>query len=165
MVAVLLQPLSDRQVVDGKALAWGVVLVAQLVPVLAVLALVFRAAHPALWPTAFLVGVAAELVLAPVMAVLAAVFPKSADLGKLGRSGQPHQAAGAIAFLAQVAALAPGAAIVAVAWLLLERPWLAPVVALAWLVVAAAVNRLLAPLAARTLAARRENLALVAVGR
>lgn len=165
LVVQLLQPLGDRQIVDGKAIGSALLLLAPLAPTMLGLALIFPSTHPALWPTALLAGLAALVVLAPLMAGVSAVFPKSADLGKLGKAGQPHSAAGLIAFFGQVLALAPGAAIVAVAWLALEKPWLAPVLAAAWVALAFGVNRLLTPLAARTLAARRENLALVATGR
>ncbi len=161
----LLLPVKARQLLAGRALAFAVLAAAAMLVASLPLALLFRDQSPFTWLSLLLGGVAAQLMLAPLAAFLSAVFPKPTDLSRPGRGGQPHAAANVISLLVGAIAIAP-----VVAWLALARswpdqPWLAPLLPLAYLGVAAVVSRALLPIAARVFAARRDNLALVAVGR
>jgi hypothetical protein len=160
-----LAPIEDRQLVAGKAIGGTILLCVTLAPALVVLALVCRPAPVALWPAAFLGGLAAFAALAPVAAMISAILPRTADLSRLGSASQPHSGATILALLSQGLALVPTAGIIALAWLVLGNPWLAPLLTALWAGVALLVCRLLVPVAGRVLAARRENLALVAAGR
>ncbi|HNX49471.1 MAG TPA: hypothetical protein PKL08_04860, partial [Thermoanaerobaculaceae bacterium] len=165
LVLELLLPVPVRAMVRGRAIAFLVVgttcvLVGQ-VPVL----LLLRGPAPPLWWAILLATVSVELLLAPVVGALAAVFPKTADLAALGHAGNPHPAASALTMLAGGgASLVPvGLGIIAVR--LLSRPWLAPALMVVWACACLGLARLLLPVVERLVAARRENLGLVAVGR
>ena len=93
-------------------------------------------------------------------AALAAMFPKVVDLNSIGNRSNAHAVANlAGLFLAVLSALPPiGLAVLARA--VLDRPALTPILLLAWLAVAFAINRAAARPLRALLASRRENLAL-----
>lgn len=165
LVLEFLQPVGARAMVRGRALAAALMctasLFAALAPLLVVLPLDALPIGLALIPA----GIAVHLMLAPVSAVLSAAFPKTANLARLGQEGQPHPVAQLTTFalLGLAAALPAGGILVAIR--VLDRPWLAPLLTLIALALAGLLALATFPLAERALVARRENLALVAVGR
>ncbi|MGV8040403.1 MAG: hypothetical protein AB2L07_10110 [Thermoanaerobaculaceae bacterium] len=165
LILELLQPVGPRAMVRGRALAAALLCTASLLVAMAPLLIVLpRAALPTALAIT-LAGLAVHLTLAPAAAVLSAVFPKTANLSRLGQEGQPHPIAHLTVFALHGVAAAPPAACILVALQVLATPWLAPLLTFAWLALAAPLALAALPLAERALVARRENLALVAVGR
>jgi len=87
------------------------------------------------------------------------------NLGRLGQAGKPHSTAAMLSFFAQGFALLPPAGCIAVAWLALKNLTLAPLLTGAWAIVVWFIAVAALRPVARAVAARRENLALVAMGR
>ncbi|HPC82862.1 MAG TPA: hypothetical protein P5234_03890 [Thermoanaerobaculaceae bacterium] len=165
LVLELLQPVSARAMVRGRALASALLCTASLVVAMVPLLLVVpRAALPTALAIA-LAGLAAHLAVAPAAAVVSATFPKTVNLSRLGQEDQPHPLAHLAVFALQGIAAVPPAACILVAQRLLGTPWLAPVLTAVWLAVAGILAVAALPLAERALVARRENLALVVAGR
>ena len=161
----MLSPLADRDLIVGKAAG---LTAATMAPVLAcqlLLIALFPGTPPGLALAPPLAALAACLVSAPVWAVLSAVFPRTADLNSISRSGNPHGVATLLGTLAVVVALAPAAGLGVAATWGLGRPNLAAPLVLAWCGIAWLAGRALVPPAVATWRARRENIALVAMGR
>jgi len=161
----LLAPLEDREIVTGKAYGLALsALVAGGVGQVGIFAL-FHDTPLALAPVPTLAVLASAFAVSPAWALLSAVFPRVVNLNSIGRDGNPHGMANLLGGLVLVASLAPSAGIGLLAWRWLERPALALPLMLGWCAVAWLVGRLLLPPAVRIFRARRENLALVAMGR
>ena len=165
LVLQFLQPVGERDLLIGKLAASTLLFAAALAFALVPLAIIFPGVSPALLLAVLAGGLASHLILAPVNALLATVFPKSVDLGKLGNAGKPHTTAALLSFLAQAFALLPAAGCIAVAWLVLEKIALAPLFTAVLAIAAWGFALSAMPIVARALRARRENLALVAMGR
>ncbi len=165
LVLQFLQPVGERDLLIGKLAASTLLFAAALAFALVPLAIIFPGVSPALLLAVLFGGLASHLILAPVNALLATVFPKSVDLGKLGNAGKPHGTAALLSFLAQAFALLPAAGCIAIAWLVLENIALAPVITGVLAIAAWGFALSAMPIVARVLRARRENLALVAMGR
>ncbi len=165
LVLELLMPLRERRLAAGKALAIGALVAAGLVLGLLPPALLFRDTSPALWLAMWLGGLGAYAAASPVAVVLSALFVKPVELSRIGRGGQPNPLASIMYLISVAAAAAPAAALIAVAMHVLASPWWAPPLVLAYAVAAALLARAVLPLAERVVIARRENLALVVVGR
>ena len=109
-----LAPLSDREIVKGKAAGIGILWLGSVLLYLVLALPLVPLGSPWTVPAAVLAGLAAYLVFAPVAAILAALLPKPADLSKLGAGGKPHPLAVfaatllAVAFFAAPAMLAMG---------------------------------------------------------
>lgn len=88
-----LSPLSDRDLVLGRALAGATLALFALLPALLVTTLLHPSTPLLLWPATMLGAIAAYLLVAPVALWLSMLFPKAADLSKLGKKGKPHGAA------------------------------------------------------------------------
>ena len=99
---------------------------------------------------------------APVAAALSAAFPRTVDLNSIGQGSNAHGAAGLLGALACVAAAAPGFLLTVLAINALDRPALAPVFLLVWILCSAGISTLLFSTVARFFEQRRENLAMVA---
>ena len=115
---------------------------------------------PLLWVATLVGGIAAFLTLSPAAAWLSALLPVASDLSKTGSSGNPHSLTMLAGAVLVAASALPGAAI-----LFFSSPPVALAAMTVWLVVAAAFAYVMLGLVARTVRARRENLALVAQGR
>ena len=161
LTMTLLSPLSDAEVLSGKAA--GNAMIAAPPALVAVLAplLVFPGGQAGLWVGLLLGLMAMYLVVAPVAAICSAAFPRSVDMNSIGRGSNAHGAAGFLGLLAFVAAAAPPAVLALVATSYLGRPELVPLLIGGWLLVAWAISRLLFIPARRVFAARRENLAML----
>jgi hypothetical protein len=161
LTMVLLSPLSEGEYLAGKAVGNALIsLPSAYLCVLAVF-LMFPAGTPALWFSIPIGLTATYFLVAPAAAAFSAIFPKVADLSSIGGRGNAHGLAGLLGLLTFVAGAVPCIAIVLVCTLLLKRPWLAPLLLLAWCVVAFGLSRILFVVAARIFVTRRENLAML----
>jgi len=156
-----LVPLSDEDLIKGKALGGAALLVISLLLGGACSVFVGGRSHLVLWPAALLAVLSAYLLMASPAAALSAVLPKKVDLGRLGRAARPHQAAAlAGAFLTGLTLLPPiGLGLLGL--LVFHRPALAFVFVAVWTAASAAVVAALVRPLAGLLRARRENLVLV----
>lgn len=165
LVLEFLQPIEERDLLFGKLAGAALLYLGSVSVALVAVALIVPGKSAALLLAAFLGGFAALLVLAPLHAMLSATFPKTVDLGKLGKAGQPHPTASLLSVLANPVALVPAAVCIFVAWQVLGSVAWAPLFTAAWAVAAWLISLITLPLVARLVVARRENLAMVAVGR
>lgn len=159
----LLLPLRERSLAAGKAVAIGALVAAGLFLALLPPALLFRDTSPALWLAMWLGGLAAYAAATPVAIVLSAVFVKPVELSRIG--DRPNGFASLLYLISVAAGAVPAAALIFVALRVLEAPWTAPPLVLTYAVLAVLLARTVLPLAERVVSARRENLALVVVGR
>jgi hypothetical protein len=165
LTLTFLSPVSDRDLLRGKAVASGLVLVGPLALALLLPRLLMPGQPAGLWIALALGCVAAYLTLAPAAAALSALFPRSVDLQSIGSGSNPHQLANLLGLLALGISAAPPALLALLAVKGLGEPWLAAVFVLGWCAAAAALDALLFRLVAPLVAARRENLALVATAK
>ncbi len=165
LVLEFLQPLGERDLLLGKLAGSTVLFACSLLFALVPVGLIFPSTPPALLLAVLAGGLAAHFVLAPVNALLSALFPKSVDLGRLGQAGKPHSTAAMLSFFAQGFAMLPAAACIAVGWLVLKSLAIAALLTTLWALAAWVLAVAALPLAARAVGNRRENLALVAMGR
>jgi uncharacterized membrane protein len=161
----LLLPLSERDLVVGKAS--GIALLVSAPGLLCIVAAAVLAPDPSpwLWIAAALGAVSGFILFVPIGAALSALFPKPVDLGRFGSAGQVNQLAGLIGFAVTPLTFGPPVLLALTAIFLFRQPALAPVLCGIWLILAALLARLLLGFAAGLIAGRRENLALVAQGR
>lgn len=161
LTMTLLSPLTDGDVLAGKAA--GNALVAGPPTLICVIAafLLFRGGTPALWLALLFGLVAVYLIVAPIAAICSATFPRAVDMNSIGRGSNAHGAAGLIGMLSFVVAGLPPALLALLATRILERPSLTPVLVGAWCVVAYVIGRLLFIPARRVFMTRRENLAML----
>jgi beta-lactamase regulating signal transducer with metallopeptidase domain len=161
LTMTLLAPLETRDLLRGKAI--GNALVAAIPTGICFIAafVLFPAGNAALWLSVPLTLAASYLLLAPVAAVLSAIFPRAVDLNSIGRGSNAHSAAGLLGTLAFVISGGPCLLLVLLATTILERPVLAPLFLLVWLLICAGVSLLLFSAAAALFERRRENLGLI----
>jgi hypothetical protein len=160
-----LAPISDVDLVKGKAVGCGIFLsVAVLLCVVCSL-LVAANGSPLVWLAVLLGGAATYILLSPVAVWFSALFPVASDLSKTGTGGNPHSLAFLIGTILVFAFSSPAVMILAIAHHRFHRPGLTLLLMAAWALVAAVIALPLLKLAARALTERRENIALVAQGR
>ena len=155
-----LSPLSDRDILIGKAVGNGI---AAGVPALLCFAgalALFPGGHAGLWLSVPLGFLATYLTAAPAAAALSATFPRAVDLNSIGSRSNAHGLAGMLGLLAVAAASVPPLVIV-VAARGSGNTALAPLLLLVWCGVCLVLCRVLLSAAARLFHRRRENLALV----
>ena len=114
---------------------------------------------------ALLGGAATYMLICPVALWMSALFPVASDLSKTGAGGNPHPLPMIAGTICTVLFAAPAGIIVLAAELHFRSEIVAVPLMAVWLAVALVVAVPLINLAARTIGARRENLALVAQGR
>ncbi|HEX6944804.1 MAG TPA: hypothetical protein VF196_01325, partial [Casimicrobiaceae bacterium] len=159
LTMVLLSPLPERDYLLGKAVGIGITsLPGALFAILAVFVMFPGGAAP-LWLCIPLGLIATYVLVAPAAAIFSALLPKLADLSSIGGKGNAHGLAGLLGLLAFVAGAAPSLLLALIATKLFDRPWLAPVLLLAWCGVAVGLSSLLFVAARRVFLSRRENLA------
>jgi hypothetical protein len=161
LTMALLSPLSDEELLAGKAAGNALVVAPPALLCIVASMLLFPGGTAATWLALVLGLVSIYLVVAPVAAMCSAAFPRAVDMNSIGRGSNAHGAAGLIGMLSFVAAGAPPLLLTMLATRVLERPAMTPVFAIAWCVVAYAIGRILFIPARRLFAARRENLALI----
>ena len=158
-----LMPVGERQIVRGKMLGLGLLLLVALALSAVVAAVVGEPAPLAAWAATALGCLATWLLYAPVALVLSAQLPKEADMSKLAGQ-QPHGLAMLAGMLAFVAAMA-GPRLLAALGRLTLGPWGGALGALGARAVGAVSALAFRELASRTLLARREAIAMAAQGR
>ena len=161
LTMALLSPLTDAELLTGKAVGNALIVVAPCVLVMVASFLLFRGGSVPIWSTIPIALVSIYLLVAPVAAIASAMFPRVVDLNSIGRGSNAHGAAGLIGLLSFVVSAAPTALLALLALKVLHRPMLAPLFAAAWCVVAYAISRLMFAAARRVFQSRRENLALL----
>jgi hypothetical protein len=164
LTLTFLGPASGVDIVAGKAIG---AMAAFAIPLtIGTIAAVTLHPHgsPLLWIGTLLCVLAAYLAQSPFAATLAAWFPAPFDLSRL-RAGNPHPLASILGLMASVFLYAVCCGLFATVVALTGKPWAGLGAAVLILAAAALSARLLWPVAARALDARRENLAMVAQGR
>lgn len=157
----LLSPLSDAELLAGKAAGNALIAAAPVLISFSVALTLLPAGSPYLWLALLLALPAIYLPVAPIAAILSSIFPRAVDMNSIGRGSNAHGAAGLLGMLAFLLAAAPPLLLTLLAVGLFDRPSLAPLLVLLWCAVACAVGRLLFMAARRIFAARRENLAMI----
>jgi hypothetical protein len=161
LTLALLSPLSDRELLAGKAVGNAMVVAPTVTLCILVSRLVFPGDSTALWLALPLGLMAMYFVVAPIAAMASAAFPKVANLNSIGRGGNPHGLANLMGTLALAAGggIPFALALTATKWF--QRPVLALVFVGVWCALAFVVSRLLFGPAARVFRQRRENLAML----
>lgn len=154
----MLLPVSVKELVWGKAVGMFGMFIAAAMLSLLVTVLATGGGSPVLWLSVIFAGVATFFTLTPAAAVMSAIFPVASDLSKTGSGGNPHGAAILVGtFLVLIAAAPPGL-------ILLLGPQVSDLATLGasvvWAAIVVALVFPLLSLAARIVAARRENLYL-----
>jgi hypothetical protein len=160
-----LAPISDRELLIGKAVGGALVLIGPAVVVLAIAIGLSPSVPIALWFALVFGTVGTYAVLAPINATLSAIFPRKVNLASIGRDSNPHQAAGFLGFVSIAVAAAPAALAGAAGLLLFGSEGITALLVGVWAVVAVAIASLALRLVERLVASRRENLLFVAQGR
>jgi len=150
----MLSPLTIRELVTGKAVGNALIALAPGLFCFVIPALIFPGGAPALWLALLLSVVSTYVLFAPAAAAWSAIFPKDVDLNSIGNTGNAHQVAGLLGMLSLVASAAPPILLTLFAVAYLQRVNLAPVLVLAWGIVAFGLSRLLF-IPVRALVARR----------
>lgn len=161
LTMTLLSPLSDRDLLAGKAAGNGLIVLGPLLLSLLAPLLLFRSGAPGVWLSLPLGLLAVYFVVAPVAAICSAIFPRAVNMNSIGRGSNAHGAAALLGMLSFMGAAVPPVVLVVLATRVFDRPVLAPVLVAAWCVAGYAIGRLLFRAALRTFGARRENLALL----
>jgi hypothetical protein len=160
-----LSPITERDVLVGKAAGGAMVLAIPAMFVMIVATIMSPSASPWLWVALALGGVSAYILMVPVNAILSAILPRKVNLASIGRDSNAHQGANLLGFVGILLAAAPAGLVAGagIFWLdsfpaaaLLVAAWTAVTFGIAWLA--------LRPVA-RLVAARKENLLFVAQGR
>ena len=165
LTLTFLSPISDRDLILGKAAAGAFLVASRALPAMSVAALVAPGGSIFLWLALPFVALALYAWMAPLGAILSAVFPRPVDTGKIVKQNQPHAMASILGMLANLLGVVPMMGLAGVALFLLHSPALALLFVILYCGIALLVSLLLLRLAERVLAQRRENLALVAQGR
>ena len=160
-----LSPISDRELIRGKAAGAAVLALSRAAPCGLVAWLLAPGGSPFLWMAAIASAAAAFLLLAPGGAIVSSLLPKTMDAGRIGREGKPDFWASLLGMLFVALGAGPAILLGLGALLLCKSPALAFLCSAGWAVLCAAISLPLFRLAERLLAGRRENLALVAQGR
>ena len=161
----LLSPVSDRELARGKVAGFGAIVGAGI---LICLMTSSAAAHSGPWPywiAVILGAIAVFFLISPVAIWFSALFPVASDLSKTGSGGNPHPFPMIAGTLAVMVLAVPTIAILALSEFVLKSPLSAPLFAGVWAAIAAAIGIPMITVASRTIAVRRENLALVAQGK
>jgi hypothetical protein len=162
LTMTMLAPIETVALLRGKAVGnAGIALIPGIICFIGAVTL-FPGGDPALWACVPLSAIAAYVLVAPVAAMLSAFFPKAVDLNSIGSGSNAHGAAGLIGMLSFVAAAAPGGLIAVLISKVLDRPALAPLGVLVWILISLAISAALFRVAAAVFDRRRENLGLTA---
>jgi hypothetical protein len=160
LTMTLLAPVATMTLLRGKAIGNAIIALIPGALCFVAAALLLPGGDPALWLCIPLTGISAYLTAAPAAAMLSAIFPRAVDLNSIGRGSNAHGAAGLLGMLTFVAAAAPGAVLTLVVGRGLQRPLLAPLALVLWILVSLGLSLVLFRLAADVFDRRRENLGL-----
>jgi hypothetical protein len=162
LTLTFLSPLSDRELLEGKAAAGALVLAAPMTVAIVLSYALLPGGPPGLWLALVLGGVAAYLTLSPVAAALSAIFPRAVDMNSIGSGSNPHQFANLLGLVALVLSVLPPVGLSLLAVHVLQDARLAAIFGALWCAAAAGLHLFLMRIVTPILTARRENLALVA---
>jgi hypothetical protein len=157
----LLSPLTDADLLAGKAAGNALIQLLPLVVAVGVTLIAFPAGSRALWATLPLALLAIHFIVSPLAAIYSALFPREVNMNSIGRGSNAHGAAGLLGMLSFVAAGVPPVLITLLAVKGLDRPGLAPVMMAAWCAIAYVIGRVLVKPARRVFKARRESLVML----
>jgi hypothetical protein len=157
----LLSPLTDLDILIGKAIANAAIAAAPALVCVTVAYVMFPSGSPALWLSVPLGALAAYALAAPAAAVLSAVFPRAVDLNSIGSGSNAHGIAGLVGMFVFLLSAAPPILLALLATAVLDRPAATPFILLVWCALAIVISRLLFIPVAALLNRRRENLGLV----
>jgi hypothetical protein len=160
-----LAPISDRELLVGKAVGGALVLAGPAVVVLGIAIALSPSAPVGLWLALAFGAVGTYALLAPINATLSAIFPRKVNLSSIGRDSNPHQAANFLGFAAMLVTSAPAALAAAAGLMFFRSEWVAALLVAIWAVVAIGISSVALRLVERLVATRRENLLFVAQGR
>lgn len=161
LTLAFLTPLSDRELLWGKAIGTGLIVALPALVSIAGALLAFPGGSPWLWLAIPLALASTYILVTPAAAALSAVFPRAVDMNSIGRGSNAHGAAGFIGFGAFLVASVPSALLFLLATRVLHQPILAPLLLLLWLGLTIAIAAALFVPVRKLFAARRENLAMV----
>ena len=160
LTLTMLAPVDTMTLLRGKAVGNALIALIPGAVCFIAAALLLPGGDPALWVCIPLTAIATYLTAAPVAAILSAIFPRAVDLNSIGRGSNAHGAAGLLGMLAFVAAAAPGVLLAMLVAVALQRPVLAPLALVVWIIVSLGISLVLFRLAADIFDRRRENLGL-----
>jgi hypothetical protein len=161
LTMTLLSPLSTRQILAGKAIGTGLMTLPPALLCIVLTAITFPGGSLALWLAIVPAVLATYILAAPIALMLSAVFPRVVNMNSVGSNSNAHALAGFAGLFVFVAAALPPVALALSAIAFLDRPYLAPVLALAWCPVAFGIAQLLLRPAEKIFERRRENLAML----
>ncbi len=159
LTLALLLPLETRQLLNGKAVANGIIVFVPMLLCMAIALALFPQGNAALWVSLPLGLLATYLLVVPVAALLSAIFPRSVDLNSIGSRSNPHGVAGTLGLFSFGAASLPPS-FLAIFTIAFERTALTPLLIGGWCIVAFFLSRVLLNAVAAIFDKRRENLAL-----
>jgi hypothetical protein len=157
----LLSPLSDRELLAGKAIGTALIAVGPAAIGILGALVAFPGGSPWLWLAVPLALAATYVLVTPAAAALSAVFPRAVNMNSIGRGSNAHGLAGFVGFAAFVASAVPCALLVLLATRVFRQPAFAPLFLLLWLGLTVVIAAALFVPVRKLFAARRENLALV----
>jgi hypothetical protein len=160
-----LSPLSNRELIRGKAAGAAILGGSRALLCYVAALLVAPGGSPFHWLAVLAAGAAIFFVLAPCGAILSTVFPKAMDVGRIGQAGKPHPLASFLGMLCIALGAGPAVLLGLLGLIILQSPALTFFLVVGWALLAAAISVPLFRVAEKSLARRRENLALVAQGR
>src|SRR6185436_8597933 len=113
------------------------------------------------WIAVVLGAGATFFLISPIAIWFSAIFPVASDLSKTGAGGNPHPFPMVAGTLCTLLFVLPTVVCLALAEFYFQSAVAAPLLAGLWMLIAAAIGVPLVNVASRSIAARRENLALV----
>jgi hypothetical protein len=158
-------PIDDGDLALGKVLGCGMILSIAVALSAGAALIVAPNGSPYYWIATLAGGVATFMLLSPITIAFSAMFPIASDLSKTGAGGNPHPLPMFGGTIITLVAAIPAALIVAADVMWIQRPAVALMWMVVWMLMATAVAIPLVGLASRSIGLRRENLALVAHGR
>jgi hypothetical protein len=164
LTLALLSPISERELVVGKSVGMAILSSIPMLIITTFVAVLSPPAPIALWAAVLVAAVSSYLILAPASSLISAIFPKAVNMNRLSGASNPTGRVPARRRLTG-ASCGPPLLVAGGTYFATQSPILVLLAVLGYAVVAAAVSLLLAHAAARVVASRRENLALVAQGR
>lgn len=160
-----LAPVTDRELAWGKIVGFAGVVSAGLVVCLVASVAVAHAGLLPYWIAVSLGALATFCLISPVAIWFSAIFPVASDLSKTGAAGNPHPFPMVVGTLCTALLVLPTILSLALAEFWFKSAAMAPVLVGLWTLIAAAIGLPLVNVAARSITARRENLAMVAQGK
>lgn len=157
-----LLPISDEDLLLGKALGCGLVFLVQATMCFLCLGIVLLETPPLSSLTVVLTSLTSYLLMAPAAAIVSALLPVRADLSKTGTAGNPHG-------LAMLGGTVSIGLLTVIGWHMVAAArgsgeWRALVTASAVAVAAFGISRALLSMSSPLISRRRENILLVADG-